>query len=67
MKIGQNKLKIFMKNHKIKDKYQNKNIEFNQNKIMISLGGKILMIIKNQVLKKMKIRLKRVQLMQQKT
>ena len=64
--IDQRKLKIFMKNHKIKDKYQNKNIEYNLNKIMINLGDKILMIIKRLMVKKKMIRLKRVLLMVQK-
>ena len=36
-------MKILMKNHKIRDKYWNKNIEYNQNKIMKNLGDKILM------------------------
>ena len=43
MMINLNNMKILMKNHKIRDKYWNKNIEYNQNKIMKNLGDKILM------------------------
>ena len=52
MKIIINNMKIIMKNHKIRDKYWNKNIEFSQDKIMINPGDKILMIIKRLIINK---------------